>query len=380
MHMPRHPVFCALLAGSLCLTACSGEQKKEQRAPKPALVTVTEARLLDVPSTIDAVGTVEASATVTLVSRVSGELMEVLVREGQHVKKDDLLFVIDKRPAEIALHQVLAQLESDKAKLVKAEQDLTRSQKLTRGGFTSAAQNDEARVAAIGYRAAVKVDEAAVEQARLNLSYCEIRAPMDGRAGVIQVDPGNIVTAHTQPLLIIDETAPVDVTFSVPERYLPEVRGLASESSLRVTARTKDDTESEGELTFIGNVDSATGTVPLKARFPNTDGKMWPGEYARITLRLRLLKDAVTVPSRAVTIGPDGTFVYVVGDDMKARYRLVSTSVEHNGVSVVTGGLEAGEKVVMEGHVRLADGIDVRFPSVRTQAEDRQPATPGAAS
>ena len=104
MHMPRHPVFCALLAGSLCLTACSGEQKKEQRAPKPALVTVTEARLLDVPSTIDAVGTVEASATVTLVSRVSGELMEVLVREGQHVKKDDLLFVIDKRPAEIALH------------------------------------------------------------------------------------------------------------------------------------------------------------------------------------------------------------------------------------------------------------------------------------
>ncbi|HIV66232.1 MAG TPA: efflux RND transporter periplasmic adaptor subunit, partial [Candidatus Mailhella excrementigallinarum] len=171
-----------------------------------------------------------------------------------------------------------------------------------------------------------------------------------------------------------------DVTFSVPERYLPEVRGLASESSLRVTARTKDDTESEGELTFIGNVDSATGTVPLKARFPNTDGKMWPGEYARITLRLRLLKDAVTVPSRAVTIGPDGTFVYVVGDDMKARYRLVSTSVEHNGVSVVTGGLEAGEKVVMEGHVRLADGIDVRFPSVRTQAEDKQPATPGAAS
>ncbi len=150
MHMPRHPVFCALLAGSLCLTACSGEQKKEQRAPKPALVTVTEARLLDVPSTIDAVGTVEASATVTLVSRVSGELMEVLVREGQHVKKDDLLFVIDKRPAEIALHQVLAQLESDRAKLVKAEQDLTRSQKLTRGGFTSAAQNDEARVAAIG--------------------------------------------------------------------------------------------------------------------------------------------------------------------------------------------------------------------------------------
>ena len=379
MHISCRPVLCGLLI-TACLTACSNEEQKTVRsAPKAALVTVTEARLLDVPSNIEAVGTVEASATVTIVSRVSGELMEVLVREGQYVKKDDLLFVIDKKPAEIALHQVLAQLESDKAKLVKAEQDLARSQKLTSGGFTSAAQNDEARVEAIEYRAAVKVDEAAVEQARLNLSYCEIRAPMDGRAGIIQVDRGNIVTAHTQPLLIIDETAPVDVTFSVPERYLPELRGRASESSLRVTARTKDNKESEGELTFIGNVDSTTGTVPLKARFNNADGSMWPGEYTRITLRLRLLKNVVTVPSRAVTIGPDGTFVYVVGDDMKARYRLVSTSVENNGIRVVTEGLNAGEKVVMEGHVRLADGIDVRFPESHT-AQDKDSNSDGAAS
>lgn len=388
MHMFHRPLprtlLCALLTGVLGLTACTGEREKGRSASKSALVTVTEAVLRDVPSTIEAVGTVEASATVTIVSRVSGELMEVLVKEGQYVKKDDLLFIIDKKPAEIALHQVLAQLESDKAKLTKAEQDLARSQKLTKGGFTSAAQNDEALVAAIGYRAAVKVDEAAVEQARLNLSYCEIRAPMDGRAGIIQVDRGNIVAAHTQPLLIIDETAPVDVTFSVPERYLPEVRGFAAESSLKVTAHTKDGTESEGALTFIGNVDSATGTVPLKARFANADGRMWPGEYARITLRLRLLKDVVTIPSRAVTIGPDGTFVYVVSDDMKAHYRLVATSVENSGVSVVTQGLAAGEKVVMEGHVRLADGIAVRFPEARPKTppqpgrEDR--ASAGAAS
>ena len=379
MHIPCRPVLCGLLI-TACLTACSNEEQKTVRStPKAALVTVTEAELRDVPSTIDAVGTVEASATVTIVSRVSGELMDVLVREGQYVKKDDLLFVIDKKPAEIALHQVLAQLESDKAKLVKAEQDLARSQKLTSGGFTSAAQNDGARVEAIGYRAAVKVDEAAVEQARLNLSYCEIRAPMDGRAGIIQVDRGNIVTAHTQPLLIIDETAPVDVTFSVPERYLPELRGRASESSLQVTALTKDNRENEGELTFIGNVDSATGTVPLKARFSNADGSMWPGEYTRIKLRLRLLKNVVTVPSRAVTIGPDGTFVYVVGDDMKARYRLVTTSVENNGIRVVTEGLKAGEKVVMEGHVRLADGIDVRFPESGS-AQGNNQHSDGAAS
>ena len=172
--------MAALLASILLTAGCSSGEKQQAgpAAPRAALVTVTESIQTDMPVNLSAVGTVEPSASVNVVSRTAGELLEVLVDDGEFVKEGQLLFVIDKKPAEIALHKVQAQLESDKAKLAKAEDDLARSQKLTKGGFTSAAQNDEARVAAVGYRAAVKADEAAVEQAQLDLSYCEIRAPM----------------------------------------------------------------------------------------------------------------------------------------------------------------------------------------------------------
>lgn len=373
----------AALASTLLIAGCSGEKKQTGPAePRAALVTVSESVLKDMPVNLNAVGNVAPSATVTVVSRISGELLEVRVDEGEYVKEGQLLFVIDKKPAEIALHKVQAQLQSDKAKLAKAEDDLARSQKLTKGGFTSAAQNDEARVAAIGYRATVKSDEAAVEQAELDLSYCEIRAPMAGRAGVIQVDKGNFVPKETKALLTIDAVQPVTVTFAVPERYIMAVRGLSSGSDLKVTAQPKLGKPAEGVLTFVGNVDSATGTVPLKADFPNENGLMWPGEYVQIKLQLAVLKNSVAVPSRAVVIGPDGPFVYVVGDDMKAHYKLVTTGVETDGMTVITKGLEPGEKVVMEGHVRLADGMAVRFPEDAKSAagSTAKPAETGAAS
>lgn len=360
------------------VAGCSGDKKSNGPAePRAALVTVSEAVLTDMPVNLNAVGTVEPSATVSMVARTAGELLEVRVKDGEYVTEGQLLFVIDKRPAEIALHQVQAQLESDRARLAKAEEDLARSQKLTKGGFTSVAQNDEARVQAIAYRAAVKADEAAVEQAQLNLSYCEIRAPMAGRAGDVRVDPGNFIPAQSQALLTIDAIRPVTVTFSVPERHIAAVRGLSAGSDLKVTARPRQGEAAEGVLTFVGNVDSKTGTVPLKATFPNENEMMWPGEYVQVKLQLAVLENSVAVPSRAVVIGPDGPFVYVVGDDMKAHYRLVTTDVETDGMIVISRGLEQGEKVVMEGHVRLADGMTVRFP------EHDRPATSsdnGAAS
>ena len=378
--------MAALLASILLTAGCSSGEKQQAgpAAPRAALVTVTESIQTDMPVNLSAVGTVEPSASVNVVSRTAGELLEVLVDDGEFVKEGQLLFVIDKKPAEIALHKVQAQLESDKAKLAKAEDDLARSQKLTKGGFTSAAQNDEARVAAVGYRAAVKADEAAVEQAQLDLSYCEIRAPMAGRAGAIQVDKGNYVPKESKTLLTIDAIQPVTVTFSVPERYLMAVRGLSSGSDLKVTAQPKLGKAAEGVLTFVGNVDSSTGTVPLKATFPNENGLMWPGEYVEIKLQLAVLKDSVAVPSRAVIIGPDGPFVYVVKEvpsqddparkELIAQYRLVTSGTENEGMTVVTKGLDAGEAVVMEGHVRLSDGIKVRLP------EDAKPAagTPAA--
>ena len=378
--------MAALLASILLTAGCSSGEKQQAgpAAPRAALVTVTESIQTDMPVNLSAVGTVEPSASVNVVSRTAGELLEVLVDDGEFVKEGQLLFVIDKKPAEIALHKVQAQLESDKAKLAKAEDDLARSQKLTKGGFTSAAQNDEARVAAVGYRAAVKADEAAVEQAQLDLSYCEIRAPMAGRAGAILVDKGNYVPKESKTLLTIDAIQPVTVTFSVPERYIMAVRGLSSGSDLKVTAQPKLGKAAEGVLTFVGNVDSSTGTVPLKATFPNENGLMWPGEYVEIKLQLAVLKDSVAVPSRAVIIGPDGPFVYVVKEvpsqddparkELIAQYRLVTSGTENEGMTVVTKGLDAGEAVVMEGHVRLSDGIKVRLP------EDAKPAagTPAA--
>ena len=378
--------MAALLASILLTAGCSSGEKQQAgpAAPRAALVTVTESIQTDMPVNLSAVGTVEPSASVNVVSRTAGELLEVLVDDGEFVKEGQLLFVIDKKPAEIALHKVQAQLESDKAKLAKAEDDLARSQKLTKGGFTSAAQNDEARVAAVGYRAAVKADEAAVEQAQLDLSYCEIRAPMAGRAGAIQVDKGNYVPKESKTLLTIDAIQPVTVTFSVPERYIMAVRGLSSGSDLKVTAQPKLGKAAEGVLTFVGNVDSSTGTVPLKATFPNENGLMWPGEYVEIKLQLAVLKDSVAVPSRAVIIGPDGPFVYVVKEvpsqddparkELIAQYRLVTSGTENEGMTVVTKGLDAGEAVVMEGHVRLSDGIKVRLP------EDAKPTagTPAA--
>ena len=378
--------MAALLASILLTAGCSSGEKQQAgpAAPRAALVTVPESIQTDMPVNLSAVGTVEPSASVNVVSRTAGELLEVLVDDGEFVKEGQLLFVIDKKPAEIALHKVQAQLESDKAKLAKAEDDLARSQKLTKGGFTSAAQNDEARVAAVGYRAAVKADEAAVEQAQLDLSYCEIRAPMAGRAGAIQVDKGNYVPKESKTLLTIDAIQPVTVTFSVPERYIMAVRGLSSGSDLKVTAQPKLGKAAEGVLTFVGNVDSSTGTVPLKATFPNENGLMWPGEYVEIKLQLAVLKDSVAVPSRAVIIGPDGPFVYVVKEvpsqddparkELIAQYRLVTSGTENEGMTVVTKGLDAGEAVVMEGHVRLSDGIKVRLP------EDAKPAagTPAA--
>lgn len=375
---------------ALLAAGCSGGKQDAKPASRAALVTVTESILTDMPVNLSAVGTVEPSATVNVVSRTAGELLEVLVNDGESVQEGQLLFIIDKKPAEIALHKVQAQLESDRAHLAKAEDDLARSQKLTKGGFTSAAQHDEARVAAVGYRAAVKADEAALEQARLDLSYCEIRSPMAGRAGAVQVDKGNYVPKESKTLLTIDALQPVTVTFSIPERYITSVRDLSSGTDLMVTAQPKLGQVTEGTLTFVGNVDSATGTIPLKATFPNENGLLWPGEYVEIKLRLAVLRDSVAVPSRAVIIGPKGPFVYVVrevpgngpdGGELIAEYRLVTSGTENNGMTVISKGLDAGERVVMEGHVRLSDGIRVRLPENSAAGTPAaRPAGAGAAS
>lgn len=357
-------IFLCLVCVAL-LVGCSGESEKTKaRNVRTALVTLVTSGTKDVPYMLEAVGTVEPSASVNIVSRTSGELQQVLVQDGEMVKKGQLLFVIEKEPYQIALHQAQARLESDKAKLAKAQDDYARALKMKKGGFSSAAETDAARVTMVSAQASVREDAAALEKAELDLSYCEVRAPMDGRAGDVRVDRGNVIPAQTL-LVVIDAFQPADITFSVPEKHLPLIRRNVREAGLSVSAKTKEGTPISGDVIFVGNVDADTGTVPLKARFINEGTRLWPGEFLRLSLQLDTRKNAVTVPSRAVMLGPDGPFVYVVGDDRLAKVRLVTTDVENDGITVISKGLASGEQVVLEGHVRLKDGMPVRLQEDR---------------
>lgn len=349
-------IVCAVL-----LSACSEENRETKKtAVRTALVTLAVAETRDVPYKIEAIGTVEPSATVNIVSRTDGELQQILIKDGEHVQEGQLLFVIEKAPYEIALHQAQARLESNRANLAKANDDYTRALKMKKGGFSSVAEADASRVAMISAQADVREDEAALEKAKLDLSYCEVRAPMSGRAGDVKVDTGNILTAHTL-LVVLDAFQPADITFSIPEKHLPLVRRNMRDTGLHVSALSKDGKDLQGNVIFVGNVDPDTGTVPLKARFANDDIALWPGEFLRVGLTLDMRKNAVTVPSRAVLLGPDGPFVYVVGTDHIASIRLVTTDVENEGITVISNGLAAGESVVLEGHVRLKDGMPIRL-------------------
>ncbi len=358
--MPARFFFC--LALSMLCCGCSDDSGKMKPKPvRTALVTLVTAATDDIPFMIEAVGTVTPSASVNIVSRTDGELQQTLVHDGERVQKGQLLFIIEKKPYEIALLQAQARVESDRAKLTKARDDYARAQKMSKGGFSSAAETDASRVELISAQAALREDEAALEKAKLDLSYCEVRSPINGRAGDVLVDTGNVLKTQTQ-LLVVDAVQPADIIFSVPERHLPLIRRNLLGDGLKVSAVTKEGSSISGDVTFIGNVDADTGTIPLKALFDNQEMKLWPGEFLRVNLQLDTRRNAVTVPSRAVLLGPDGSFVYVVGDDMTARIRLVNTDVEHEGTTVIVKGLNAGEKVVLEGHVRLKDGMPVRLP------------------
>ena len=365
--------FLCVACIALFLSACTGESQDAKKAPvRKALVTLTVAETRDVPYMLEAVGTVEPSATVNIVSRTDGELQQILIHDGEKVKKGQLLFVIEKEPYEIALHQAKARLESDRAKLAKAKDDYARALKMSKGGFSSAAETDASRVTMVSAQADVREDEAALEKAELDLSYCEIVAPMDGRVGDIRVDAGNVLTAQTL-LVVLDAFQPADITFSVPEKHLPLIRRNVRETGLQVSATSKDGNPISGDVIFVGNVDADTGTVPLKARFANENVELWPGEFLRVHLTLDVRKNAVTVPSRAVMLGPDGPFVYVVGEDKLARIRLVTTDVENAGITVISSGLTSGEQVVLEGHVRLKDGMPIRLqePLLESAAGER---------
>ena len=345
----------------LMLTGCSGNAENSH-VPKSAPVTISIVFKKDVPVTIKAIGTVEPYNTVSVRARVAGEITRIAFKEGQDVSQGDLLFNIDPRPYQATLEGALADLDRDNARLKSAKEDVRRYAELVKKDYVTSQAYDQTKANADALKATVAADQAAVESARVNLDYCTVRAPISGRTGNLLVRLGNVIKANEQPVITINQIMPIYVSFSVPEEYLADVQRYAADGTLGVEAAFPNRTEPgfRGELSFINNtVDGSTGTILLKATFSNPDKALWPGQFVNVTLRLATSRSAVVVPSQAVQRGQQGDYVFVVKADMTVESRAIQLGQGIDGETVVRKGLEAGERVVTDGQLRLFPGAKV---------------------
>ncbi|PYQ70836.1 MAG: efflux RND transporter periplasmic adaptor subunit [Acidobacteria bacterium] len=400
-HLPAFGFHLCVIA-SLVAAGCNGSTSAAgpgggSRAGRgrggdggPAPVVTAKVVEKDVPLDLAAIGNVEAYTTISVRSQITGQLQEALFREGDVVKKGEQLFTIDRRPFEAALLMAEANLTRDKALLAQAEAQLARDasnaeyQQLTserqaqlqQRGIISKDQAEQSRSQADATRAVVNADkaniesakaqlaaqEAAVDNARVQLGYTVIRSPIDGRTGNLAVKVGNLVTANNTELMTIAQLQPVYVTFTVPAMHLPTIKRHMTGDPLHVTAvpQDADATPATGRLTFVDNaVEMTTDTIRLKATFDNADRRLWPGQFARVTLRLATLPHATVVPSQAVQTGQDGQYVFVVKQDSTVEQRPVTTAQRADQDIVVEKGLKSGETVVTEGQLRLEPGSRV---------------------
>ena len=335
-------------------------------APEAVPVNVAAVVQKDVPVQVRAIGNVEGYSTVTLKSHVDGQLAQINFQEGQEVHEGDLLFVIDPRPFQAALRQAEANLAKDRAEATNARVQAERYKRLLADNFVSRDQHDQVRTQAESLEAAVKADQAAVENTKLQLQYCYIHAPITGRIGEFLLHVGNMVKNLDTTLATIKQIRPVYVDFAVPEQQLPEIRRSAAARQLKVQAFLGADGAhpSTGELSFIDNaVDTKTGTVLLKGTFRNEDEMLWPGQFVTVALTLRTEPNALLVPNAAIQTGQQGQYVFVVGVDLTAQVRPVVTGMSMDDEVVVNTGLQPGEDVVIRGQVRLAAGSKVEIKS-----------------
>ena len=320
-----------------------------------------------VSDSIRAIGRVEAFSTVDVKAQINGQVMQVHFRQGQDVKQGDPLFTIDPRPFQAALEQAQANLAKDRAQYRQAAADERRYATLLKQNVSSRQQYDQVEATAAALSASIQADEAAVQTARLNLEYTEIRAPIDGRTGDLLVHAGNLVKPDADTaMVVINQVHPVYVAFAIPEQKLPDVREFMAEHKLavQVSLPGQQGPVESGELSFVDNsVDAKTGTINLKGEFANTDARLWPGEFVNTTLILREHPGAILVPSQAVQTGQQGSFVFVVQPDMKAVIRPVVVGESIDNQTVVTSGLKPGETVVTDGQLRLIPGATVTIKS-----------------
>jgi len=376
------PVYYRSLSLTVCLlllifvpTLLCGCAKAKEEKPavknRPAPVTAAKAVEKTVPVEIRAIGNVESYTTVAVKPRVGGMIVRQFIRDGQEVGKGDLLFNIDSRPLEITLKEAQARLEKDIALLRKAESDLSRYKNLLEKDAVTQEQYDQTQANLNALRASVRLDEAGVENVRLELEYAAVRSPVSGKAGAVLVHEGNIVKANDdRTLVIINQIQPVYVSFSVPEQQLPAVLHAMSETKPRVSVFVSEqDTEPEtGELAAVDNtVDKSTGTVRLKGLFANPHKMLWPGQFVRVILKLADIHGAIVVPSQAVQNGIEGQYVFVVKSDATAEMRSVTAGKVLETETLVEKGLSAGETVVIAGHILLVPGAKVEVKEVGSE-------------
>jgi multidrug efflux system membrane fusion protein len=333
--------------------------RSTKSTPSTAIaVTVTPVQQKDVTINSHAIGSVEPYVTVSVKSRVDGQLLSVGFKEGEYVKAGQIIFQIDPQPFRVALQQAQANLAHDQAQLENYKKTLERYVPLMKKGYVSKQEYDQADANSKGQEAAVMADKAAVANAQLNLDYCTIRAPISGRTGNLLVNPGNLVKmSDTSPLVVINQITPIYISFSLPEQQLGSIQHELKNGLLPVYLQVKNQTNIlQGQVSFIDNtVDSSTGMIKLKAIFENQHEELWPGEYIDVTLPYTKLHQALLVPTRAIQASPDGAYVFVVGKNSIVTLKTIKPGAEQNDNTVVEG-LAAGEIVVLTGQAQLVDG------------------------
>ena len=370
-------ILTALLLGLACglTVGCSSEASKSTnvRAATAQAVPVTVAKAVkeDMPVYLVGLGSAVPLNTVSIKSRIDGQLVEVAYREGQHVNKGDLLALIDPRPYEVALSQAQAQLFKDQAQLRDAQLNYERFKDLLeQSGAMSQQQVDTQKTTADQFEGAVRTDQAQIDNAKLNLAYCHITSPISGRIGLRLVDTGNMVHASdTNPLLVVTQLQPITVIFTLPEDQLPEVSKRMKLGTLSVDAYSRDDQTklATGKLLTIDNeIDQTTGTGRLKAEFANENDVLWPNQFVNVHLLLEVRKNSIVVPAAAVQRGPQGSFAYVVKPDNTVEVRPLTTGLTQGNQTTVSQGLSPGDVVVTDGQDKLQAGSRVEAHQGRT--------------
>lgn len=358
----------AVVVLAIIVVSVGGYFLLKKKPPPPAMhavpVLAGKALQKSVPVLVDAIGTVEAYKSVTVYSRVMGQLQQIHFKEGRDVQKGDKLFTIDPAPFREKLRQAEAKLAQDEAQLKYAQAEAERYRYLVERGAVSKSDQENKQTVASTQEAVVRADRAAVDEARVNLEYCFIASPMDGRTGSYSVYEGVMVKDNDTKLVTLNQISPAYVRFSVAERQLPEIRRFMAAGTLKVIANPPGirDKMAEGTLSFMDNtVDPATGMIVLKATFPNGDRFLWPGQFVTVSLRLTTESNVIVVPARAVLQGQKGAYLFVVGPKGTAELRTVEAGRTVGEETVVGKGVNPGETVVTDGQLKLRDGFPVQI-------------------